>query len=110
MGRKKKTEDGPNGKIRVGKAKDFKPIVFRVNSIPADQIKQKFARNRCLQVCKSWFDFENRTLNFEHMKNADESIIKTYSFAEVAEDFGWIGFSFENNFQTIIPKWNPDGI
>lgn len=108
MARKKKTEDGPNGKIRVGKEKDFKPIVFRVKSVPADQIKQKFARNRNLQVCKSWYDFEARTINYEHMKNADESILKTYSFAEIAQDFGWNGFRFENNYQTIIPDWDED--
>lgn len=99
------TDTQTNTKIRTGKESDFRPIVFRVKTVPADQIKQKFARNRNILTCRSWFDHENKTINYEHMENATDSVIKSYSFDDICKDFGWQTFDFENDYQTIIPTW-----
>lgn len=99
---KKETRENSK-KCECEKITDLEPIVYNVESVPSDFVKGKIARNHCLQVCKSWFDMENKELKIEHMINANTSVIKTYSFDDVAAEFGWKGFKFSDNLQTIFP-------
>lgn len=98
-----KNETGISKSCKCGKIGDFPPIVHRVESMPIDQMKQKIGRNHCLQVCKSWFDFEHQYLHIEHMINVNATEIRSYTFKEIAAEFGWKAFKISEDQQTIYP-------
>lgn len=87
---------------KVGDPK-FERIVHNVKSMPIDHVKQKVAKNHCLLTCKSWFDFKNKILYIDHMVNANTSKITSFTFKEIADEFGWKSFKISENEQTVYP-------
>lgn len=89
---------------RCGKAKDFEPNTFRVKEIPEQRLRDKLGHDLALNIMSSWTDEKQKTVNLRFVVS-DTPYVKTMTFAEVCEHFGWKSFKLSPNKQTVIPKW-----
>ena len=95
-------------KCKIGKAEDFEPIVWRVETLSEQRLRDKLQRNHSFETMSSWNDKENKRFGFEIVENSAENGHTTVyiSYAEACKEFGWKSFKFEG-FQdmTVRPTW-----
>ena len=90
---------------KCGKAEDFDPIVWRVETVPEAMVRDKFGRDNNLQVTRSSVDLDGKKFIYEHVVKVDEFAVREVPFEEVCKHFGWKEMKFEMNAQTIRPVW-----
>jgi len=84
----------------------YKYIDFDRTVFPEAYVRQKLARIRNWNVCKSWLDVKNKQFVYECAINADDVEMMAVSFDEACEDFHWTKFELLNGNQTV--KWTHD--
>lgn len=90
---------------KCGKAEDFDPIVWRIETIPEARVRDKFARDNNLLVTSSSLDIEKKQFVYEHVVKVDQFDTRVVPFDEVCKHFGWKEMKFEMNNQTVRPVW-----
>lgn len=122
MARRKVKTDEVNGDAKAAKAKftlpknckvykkgeAIPPIIWRVKSLPEQHLRDKIARDKCLDIGSSYTDFKNKKFVFSVIKNID-FIDLDVTFEEAAAMYGWKKFTFTMNNQTVIPEWEDHG-
>ena len=84
------------------------PIIWRVDSVPEQRLRDKIGRDMAWEVAKSSVDFEREVFSFEIVRNIDMEKTSV-TFAEAAKMYGWKTFKVEMNGQTIVPVWEDKG-
>lgn len=84
------------------------PIIWRVDSVPEQRLRDKIAHDKCLEIGGSYTDFENHKFVFSTIRNIDFIPLEV-TFKEAAAMYGWKSFSFTMNNQTVVPVWEDHG-
>lgn len=93
-------------KCTCGKSADFKPIVWDVETVPTARVRDRFQHNRNFNTMTSGIDIAKKIFWFQITKGGTpDNEMVTFSFDEVAKEFGWKSFTFECNDETIRPNW-----
>ena len=95
----------------IEKKPELEPIVWRVKTIPEARVRDKFQRDMCFNTLKCGTDYDKKIMWFDIACGGvpDHKVVE-YTFEQVQEHFGWKGWSFELNGQTIIPEWKESSI
>jgi len=89
---------------KCGKLKDFEPIVWRVESVPEQRLRDKLAHDENIERTGSWHDPKAKCFVIEYPK-CHEIVTRTFTYEDVCARYGWKSFKISKDGQTITPKW-----
>lgn len=91
--------------LRTYPLKDAKPIVWNVESVPEQRLRDKMAKTRCWVVNESHLNAAEEKFEYDVLEGPTAIVKKTITFAEACKDFGWDSIELTPNMQTIIPTF-----
>lgn len=100
-----KNEEVVSSTLRTYKAKDAKPIVWNVKSVPEQRLRDKLAKNRLWTVNESRLNLDGKKFEFSIVDGPNSVAKREITFEDACKDFGWKSFTLTENKQTIIPEF-----
>lgn len=78
-------------------------MIMNVESFPEQMLIGKLARSKAWTVVRHKTDFANKRYLYEILKNANETLQKSISFADACIMMGWKSYEYTPDRQSVIP-------